>query len=434
MEISILLLTYNHEKFIRQALDSIIMQKINVSYEIIILDDASTDGTPKILKEYKQKYPQIITLYLRKFNNGYPTKNSFFMLSKAKGRYYAFLDGDDYWIDELKIQKQYDFLENYKDYAGCMTNLIIVDEDNHRLKQNYYDDVEDCIHTLEDFKYLRKPSVTASFFARNYFIKEDYKILYEADRMMGDITIYMLSLMKGKIYQFGETMAAYRRIQIAGKTNFNSIHQSNKYRNYIQARYLIRLENYMQQCDNKFRFMIMNGIIQELAVEYPIKPAIALLMEARQRKEYLLIYSVYKLLLDSVFLAERRVVRESVNYRSWNNFTRVKKPIVLFGAGAVAREYIDKYAWKDNLSFLVDNNLQKQNTSMKGYIIKRPEEILKLKDKVCVLITNKDFERDIEAQLQKMGVKNYYCYCSMQARRMRNRVACAIFKYLDFEI
>ena len=107
---------------------------------------------------------------------------------------------------------------------------------------------------------------------------------------------------------------------------------------------------------------------------------------------------------------------------------------MLFGAGAVAREYIDKYAWKDNLSFLVDNNLQKQNTSMKGYIIKRPEEILKLKDKVCVLITNKDFERDIEAQLQKMGVKNYYCYCSMQARRMRNRVACAIFKYLDFEI
>lgn len=102
---------------------------------------------------------------------------------------------------------------------------------------------------------------------------------------------------------------------------------------------------------------------------------------------------------------------------------REKKPIVLFGTGAVAREFLDKYAWRGNILFLVDNDKNKQNTSFKGFLVKKPEEIIRYKNKVKVLITNQLYEADIEKQLLSMGMKNYYCYCSMQTNRFRNMIA-----------
>ena len=205
VKISILVLTFNHGNFIRQTLDSIIMQKINVPYEIIILDDASVDETPKILKEYKKKYPQKITLFLRRKNSCHPTKNVYFLLSRSRGDYFAFIEGDDYWIDELKIQKQYDFLEKNQQYSGCMTDLIVVDKEDNIIQEKVYDKKEDHIYTMRDFKDLKAPGMSVTFFARNYFnekpSKIDYSIIYKADKMMGDYTSYMLSLLNGDIYQ-----------------------------------------------------------------------------------------------------------------------------------------------------------------------------------------------------------------------------------------
>ena len=270
MEVSILLMTYNHERFIRQALDSVLMQKTTVPYEIMILDDGSTDNTPKILREYKKKYPQKICLYLRKTNTGYPTQNGYFLLSKAAGKYYAFLDGDDYWIDDLKLQKQYDFLEQHKEYSGCMADMIVVDEKNNEIEQQVYEKRDNHIYTLEDFRHLRAPGMTVSFFARNYFNQEDYRIIYEADRMMGDITVYMLCLLKGDIYQLHEAMAAYRYITVSGKSNFNSIHQGNIYRDYMQAKYWLRLENFMQHYQKGFAFVPMKDVIRQISAKYPL--------------------------------------------------------------------------------------------------------------------------------------------------------------------
>ena len=133
VEISVLMMTYNHEKFVEQALDSVLMQKISVPYEIIIIDDASTDGTVQKLKIYKKRYPQIISLYLRKVNSCHLTKNVYFLISKARGKYYAFIEGDDYWINDLKLQKQYEFLLLHPQYSMCMTDLIVVNENGDQL-------------------------------------------------------------------------------------------------------------------------------------------------------------------------------------------------------------------------------------------------------------------------------------------------------------
>lgn len=428
MEISILLLTYNQEKYVRQAIDSIMMQKINVPYEIIAFDDASTDGTPEILREYKKRYPHKISLYLKKVNGNSPTKNGYFMLSRAQGKYFALIEGDDYWTDEFKIQKQYDFLEQHKEYSGCMTDLIVVDENNNESGVLVYKSKENSVYTLEDLKNLRTPGMTVTFLARNYFNKIEYRIIYQADRMMGDITTYMLCLLKGNIYQINEKMAAYRYICSSGKNNFNSINQENNYKNYMQVRYWIKIENYIRQYNKSFRFIPMPDIIKQLTSQFPAQIVYRLLIQSENRRKYLYMFFIYKFLLDSDYLLERKLIRKHYKKYRWSAFKKEKNPIILFGSGAVAVEYLNKYAWKDNILFLVDNEKKKQNTSFKGFLIKEPQEILKCRQKVNILITNKDHEADIEKQLQEMGISDYYCYCSMQTYRFRNVIADKLLK------
>lgn len=428
VEISILLFTYNHERHVRKALDSIIMQEINVPYEIIILDDASTDDTPKILWEYKKKHPEKIRLYIRKMNSGHPTKNGYFLFSKAKGNYFATIEGDDYWTDKQKIQKQYDFLEQHKEYSACMTDLTVVNEQGAEIEKEVYKKKDNHVYTLEDFRSLREPGMTITLFARNYFDKNAYRIIYQADKMMGDITNYMLMLLKGDIYQLDEKTAAYRYVCKAGESNFNSIHFSNKYRNYIQAGYWIRLENYMRQYQRGFEFLPMSSAIKNTARQYPIMPVLHLLMQSENRGKYLVQYFIYKFLLDSDYLLEKT---EKCTGQNWREFLKRKRPLILFGAGAAAEEYIDKYAWKGNICFLADNSKKKQNTSIKGFMIKNPKEILNYKDKADILITNKSCEEEIQKQLRDMGIENYYCYCSMQTRRLRNKIARKLLGYYD---
>lgn len=428
VEISILMMTYNHEQYVGKALDSILMQKISVPYEIIIIDDASIDRTPQILKMYKKKYPQTISLYLRKVNSCHPTQNGYFLLSKAKGKYYAAIEGDDYWIDDLKLQKQYEFLTSHPQYSACMTDLIVVDKNDNRLECQVFEKKENHVYTLEDFKNLRGPGMNVTFFAKNYFNKREYSIIYKADRIMGDVTTYMLSLLKGNIYQLDDVMAAYRYVCIEGKNNFNSIQKDNIYRDYMQIRYWFRLENFMKKYDEKFSFLSMPDAIKKIALEYPANIGFRLMVLSKNRRKYIPIYLAHKYLKDSNYMLDGGKDRRHYKKWSWNAFIKEQKPIILFGAGAVAEEYLNKYGWKENIAFLVDNDRKKQNTSFKGYLVKAPEEILKYKDKIKILITNKDHETDIESQLQEMGIKEYYCYCTMQGRRLKNLVSKKIMQ------
>lgn len=111
--VSVWMTTYNHEKYISEAIDGVLNQKTNFSYELIIGEDYSTDNTRQICLDYKNKYPGIIKLILNNQNIGLIT-NYNTTLQKCKGKYVAYCDGDDYWSDPLKLQKQVDFLERNK--------------------------------------------------------------------------------------------------------------------------------------------------------------------------------------------------------------------------------------------------------------------------------------------------------------------------------
>lgn len=124
MKLSICCITYNHEKFITHALEGFVRQKTDFDFEIIVADDCSTDDTQKICLEYQNKYPDKIKLLLNETNIG-SMSNFLKALRSCKSEYVALCDGDDYWCDENKLQKQVDFLETNPDYILCFTRGII---------------------------------------------------------------------------------------------------------------------------------------------------------------------------------------------------------------------------------------------------------------------------------------------------------------------
>ena len=177
--VSICMITYNHEEFISEAIEGVLMQKTNFPLELIISEDCSTDKTREICIEYQQKYPEIIKLQLPEKNLGM-IQNSLSTLKACRGKYIALCEGDDYWTDPDKLQKQVDFLEVNKEYGMCYTNYIPVNVEgnpinvqackNH-IKRSKSGDIfyklliGNFIQTLTvcfkkdilDFEYLNKP-------------------------------------------------------------------------------------------------------------------------------------------------------------------------------------------------------------------------------------------------------------------------------------
>lgn len=121
IKVSILCITYNHEKYIRDALEGFINQKTSFNYEILIHDDASSDNTQKILHEYEKKYKNLISVVYQKENQYSRGINieAIYQVPRAKGKYIALCEGDDYWIDENKLQKQYDAMEKHPEVDIC---------------------------------------------------------------------------------------------------------------------------------------------------------------------------------------------------------------------------------------------------------------------------------------------------------------------------
>lgn len=137
--VSICCITYNHERFIRQCLDGFLMQKTGFEFEILIHDDASTDGTAHIIREYEQKYPDIIKpIYQNEnqYSKGIPISITY-NFPRAKGKYIALCEGDDYWTDPCKLQKQVDFLEHNPEYSICCHRYRVYDEDTGEWHSDY---------------------------------------------------------------------------------------------------------------------------------------------------------------------------------------------------------------------------------------------------------------------------------------------------------
>lgn len=131
--LSVLMMTYNHESYIGKAIESALMQKTNVDFEIVIGEDISNDNTREICTQYALKYESIIRLIPSKNNLGM-VPNFLRCLAECKGEYIALLEGDDYWINPLKLQKQYDFLISHKGFSLCFHNAFVLTDNGYEKK------------------------------------------------------------------------------------------------------------------------------------------------------------------------------------------------------------------------------------------------------------------------------------------------------------
>lgn len=196
--VSISCLTYNHVNYIKQCLDGFLMQKTSFEFEILIHDDASTDGTRLIIEEYTQQYPNLIKpVYQKKnqYSQGVRGIMVRFNFPRAKGKYIALCEGDDYWTDPLKLQKQVDFLEDNEHMVLCGTEVRVLQK-NGMFKENKKEKPTIKIVGLEDVV-KNYPFYTCSLVLKNKLFPIELFQSFNA----GDhgIISYLLKFGKGSI-------------------------------------------------------------------------------------------------------------------------------------------------------------------------------------------------------------------------------------------
>lgn len=215
VEVSVICLAYNHEKYIRETLEGFIKQKTSFRYEVIVHDDASTDRTQNIICEYCSKYPDVFVPILQKENQYSSGKHitTSIIIPKAKGRYIAFCEGDDYWTDPHKLQMQYDILEKNSNCSLCVHAFEIISESGEKLKK--------CISQIHSGILPRelvmsysggKFPQTATFFLR----KEVFSLVKElaGECPVGDVNMKFCALVFGDVYYINKPMSVWRKQSI----------------------------------------------------------------------------------------------------------------------------------------------------------------------------------------------------------------------------
>lgn len=225
--LTVKMLAYNHEKYIAQAIESIVAQKTEYRYELLIGEDCSTDATREIIRKYKDKYPEIIRVIFHKKNMGC-TKNSYSLDVHARGKYIAGCEGDDFWCDEERIQKDVDFLEANPQYQAICHRCVIVDEEGREIQEGQIPERSDFwnfdkqIFTLEDFQEWKTPGHGIAHTRRNAFrnMNTDYSIVYKASSRVGDRTHLLIDVIEGDIYCAGDVVGCYRYRTDGGQGNY----------------------------------------------------------------------------------------------------------------------------------------------------------------------------------------------------------------------
>jgi len=260
IKVSVCVPTFNHKHYISRMLDGALEQKTTFPFEIVIGDDGSTDGSQEIIHSYQEQYPDIITAFLHTENQGpfepreFAGRNNVLQLLKAcQGQYVAMCEGDDYWTDPYKLQKQVDFMESNPDFSICHHNMLVTYEDGSE-SHTFNKENQALISTIDDILQDRWFMATASWLYRNYFLTENFAE-WHATAAAGDWALSIQLAAKGKIAYLPEVMGVYRK-HSAGLSNVHS--HSNKW--FLRNRKEM-FENVNVWLDKKYD----NTIIQTVA-------------------------------------------------------------------------------------------------------------------------------------------------------------------------
>ena len=225
MKVTVYLSTYNQEEYVAQALDSILMQKTDFPFEIIAADDCSTDGTQSIIMDYAYRHPGKIIPYFTNPNVGGCKKlTDIIDAGLFRGEYLSWLEGDDYWLEEDRLQSLVDFLEAHPEYSRVAHKRLVIDENGTEKGYDISDTVLDKPFTMDDFLAGRNYSDFGSLF-RNYFLTagSKYHPLLLSSRNVCDFQDMFITQDFGPVYVMDRCFGVYRCRSVAGHSNYNSI-------------------------------------------------------------------------------------------------------------------------------------------------------------------------------------------------------------------
>lgn len=231
--VSVVMLTYNHEKYVGKAIESVLAQKTEFRYELLIGDDCSSDKTRQVIEQYAEKYPEVIRAVYHDHNVGC-TKNLVHMYKLARGKYIAHCEGDDYWTSTSKLQLQYDCLEADPGASAVTHQFEIISEDDKeinrsmswiRFKKKFY---------ARDFDGTVLPGQTSTLFQRNIFRDDNEKLkLFLENKHIGDRLSILLLIKEGYIIGLPQKMSAYRHRRKNGQDNITTKIYGSKFNGVI---------------------------------------------------------------------------------------------------------------------------------------------------------------------------------------------------------
>ena len=297
IEISVSIITYNHEEFIAKALDSVLAQNLDIPFEIVVGDDGSSDSTVDIVKSYQKKYTDIIKLCERNRNDfrGYihsGRKNFLENILSCNGKYIALLDGDDFWDDPEKLTTQYELLEKNERFSGVMHGTVVLrTEDNKKLP---WRDKYESLYLTKDLIRLSTPFHTSSFFFRKKFLVIPKWLKTVSS---GDIPLFFLISLNGPIVNAYKLNPSVYRKHLGGITQ-TSLHLKNIF-------HLTRIALWQQLNEHsgyKFDKFVGNVIIRHLlGLEVKrLKERWLLVSMAFRNMRYLSVMVVLKLLKRAI--------------------------------------------------------------------------------------------------------------------------------------
>lgn len=326
IRVSIICTVYNHEKYIEKALEGFLMQKTNFEYEILIHEDASTDNSANIIKKYEEKYKDKIRVIYRKENQySKGISPSKFLYEISKGDYLAICEGDDYWIDENKLQKQVEFLENNQEYSATYHNVFVVDSNGEKLKKNLLWPIEESHNvTISDLEEkITLCGQTASIVCKNFWREwnEYEKNKYLNCRSNGDRKLSLIFTLMGKVYFFKDIMSCYRKVTTHGDSYSAKTRGKNttfhSYNSLIDLKKLaLNLFDYDYKIDRHLKDCLFTALV--FMIKNPNKENLKIflkILKTYKNKLSVLIYSsnkLFSLLLRKIkiILKEKILIKE----------------------------------------------------------------------------------------------------------------------------
>ena len=357
-------LTYNHVNYIREAMESFLAQKTKFSFEIIVFDDASTDGTSDIVREYAKKHPHMVKAFIAKKNTYRRKEREEFIKAWQRkffrGKYMAWCEGDDYWIDPYKLQIQIDYMESHPDCVLYLHNGVKMDYQKHLLESiNPYScsgEKDLCAEELI-MQYVSHPP-TASSVYRTEVAVERPKLFYHVP--VGDYPMQLYAYTQGKIHYSSRIMSVYRWFH-AGSYN-NRLFSDKEMAFYFNFGLLFFLTQYDKYTDYRYHLWIRNkiqgyalGAVESTDLEMPLEKHYEICEEQGYH-----FYPVNKEYIKELEKLRKQVFDMTYCTDSVKSFAKNHKRLVIMGKGAfglkIAQQFENNHIKYDG--FAVSNKAE----------------------------------------------------------------------------